>query len=116
MGRINSALLALALFAMLVGAARGEDSIINSDAVRAANIAYSDFERRLASRDDREGELAEYVLDPRNYDIGVSQTRDMYVVVFLLRKAPPYEYVIGGGGHYHLRKEDFTIVNFSGYK
>lgn len=116
MSLIHKTAVAFVLFLMSVGPGRGEDTTINSNAIRAANIAYLDFKNRLASRDDREGELADYVLNPQNYDIGISQTKDMYLVVFLPRKVPPYEYLIGGGGQYLVKKSDFKIVKFTGYK
>lgn len=97
-------------------AAYSENIEVSSSIIRAVQIAYADFENRLASRDDREGELAEYILNPKNYDIGISQTRNLYIVVFLPRKLPPNEYLIGGGGQYLIRKADLTILKFIGYK
>ena len=114
--KISSALFAVILLAVSAGAARGDDSRITSDAIRAANIAYIDFENRLSSRDDREGALAAYVLNPKNYDIGISQTKETYIVVLRPRRVPPYEYLMGGGGQYFIRKSDLMIVRFVGNK
>ncbi len=61
-------------------------------------------------------ELLEFSRNPRNYDMGVSQTDDLYIVVFLPRRVPPFENVVGGGGEYRIRKSDLSVVRSMGYK
>src|SRR5690606_8115140 len=88
----------------------------------AVGVAYERFENELAVEYSGQvtgkeaGALSRFVGNPRNYDVGVSQTRDLYIVVFLPRRISPFENVVGGGGEYHIRKSDLKVVKFTGYK
>lgn len=86
-----------------------------ADALEAASVAYADFKVRLSSRSDA-GDLAMYLADPKNYDIGISQTDVSYIVVFIPRRTGSYKYLIGGGAQYQIRKSDLSIVKFVGGK
>lgn len=84
--------------------------------LEAAEVAYRDFSGRLELERDvePEWEFSDYVLKVENYDIGLSQTTDFYIVVFLLMKSDAA--ITGGGGEYKIRKTTFEIVEFTGYE
>lgn len=105
--------LLLALFFWIGKAFAGEQKP-SSNVVDATRVAYEDFEKRLAERTDREGNLAQFVLNAKNYDVGVSQTDSEFVVVFKPKQTP--RRILGGGGQYFIRKSDLSIVGFMGYK
>jgi hypothetical protein len=88
--------------------AAGPDAIIT-----AAEVARENFETQLA-KDTSEWKYASYVKDVENYDIGISQNQNSYVVVFILRKRGTH--LKGGGGEYHVDKTTLRITRFKGYE
>ncbi|UNK42109.1 hypothetical protein MNO14_14345 [Luteimonas sp. S4-F44] len=100
----------------------GQRMIHGSDIAKAASIAYEKFKIDLASEYSGhpvvEGaeKLLEFSREPGNYDMGVSQTEEFYIVVFLPRRVPHFENVVGGGGEYRIRKTDLALVGSKGYR
>ncbi|MEN5118181.1 hypothetical protein ABE488_12725 [Luteimonas sp. TWI662] len=99
--------------------ARSADGV---SVAKAAAVAYArfeaDFEREYSEHPISEDtiKLLAFSRNPGNYDLGVSQTDELYVVVFLSRRVPPFENVTGGGGEYWVRKSDLSVVRSIGYK
>lgn len=119
----RAALSALLLLLLLqFNSARGDDRMVASDVAKAANVAYARFSNDLAERYsdhpniEESAGLLEFSRNPRNYDMGVSQTDDLYIVVFLPRLVAPFENVAGGGIEYRIRKSDLSVVRSIGYK
>lgn len=119
----RATLSALFLLSLLqINSARGDDRLSTPDVAKAASVAYTRFVSELATRYsdhpilEETVELLEFSRDPHNYDMGVSQTDDLYIVVFLPRRVPPFENVVGGGGEYRIRKSDLSVVRSMGYK
>lgn len=104
---------ATALFAVLlaVGAPCLSKPKFASAAIEAASIAYADFKSKLKSRTG-DGELAAYLAEPDNYNIGISQTESVYIIVFVPRRSGSFKYLMGGGAEYQIRKSDMSIEGF----
>lgn len=86
------------------------------DAPQAAQIAVNDYTARLArERNAAPSELDQYVADIRNYDIGMRETGNAYIVRFTL-KQPKDRSIKGGGGEYKIKKGSLEIVRFTGYE
>ena len=83
----------------------------------AAEVAIKDFKTRLdnESTSTSEWEFSKFVFDIENYNIGLSQDRDHFVVVFLLRRHGN-DVIKGGGGEYWVNKSDLRIARFQGYE
>ncbi|MBB3344729.1 hypothetical protein [Luteimonas sp. RC10] len=103
-----------------IARAADNGSIVN--VAKAAAIAYArfevDLERGYSEHPISEDtiELLVFSRNPGNYDMGVSQTNELYVVVFLPRRVPPFENVTGGGGEYRIRKSDLSVMSSMGYR
>ncbi|WP_132984850.1 hypothetical protein [Luteimonas terricola] len=61
-------------------------------------------------------DLLKFAKNPESYSIGVSQTSETFIVVFLRRRVLPFERVVGGGGEYHINKADLSLIKFVAYK
>lgn len=114
-------LMALSALLGLANPALCADRTPGSGVESAVGVAREKFARRLA--DERSGralsrdeDLLSFLMNPDNYDVGVSQTMDLYIVVFLPRRIPPFENVVGGGGVYYIRKSDLAVIRFAGYE
>jgi hypothetical protein len=115
-------LISLLWAAMSFGSiARAADGVFVADVAKAAAVAYArfevDLEREYSEHPISEDtvELLAFSRNPGNYDMGVSQTNELYVVVFLPRRVPPFEHVTGGGGEYWVMKSDLSVVKSIGY-
>lgn len=82
-----------------------------SPILRAAEVARHDFSLKLKSF-PAETEYDRFVENIDNYDIGLSGSGDVFVVVFKLRARRGT--IAGGGGTYKIRKKDLAIINFVG--
>ncbi len=120
--RLLVAILMVFAFASSAGASSDNDNAAVPNAGEAARIAYAGFERELTKQyagevpNKETAALLDFSRDPRNYDMGISQTDDIYVVVFLPRRTPAFEYIIGGGGRLEISKSDSTIRRFIWYR
>ena len=100
------------LFAGSLCAADG----LRVDAPQAAQIAVNDYSERLAKERELDpSDLSRYVTDIHNYDIGMRETGDAYIVRFTL-KQPKGRSINGGGGEYKIKKGSLEIVSFTGYE
>ncbi|MFZ2753441.1 MAG: hypothetical protein WAZ48_08325 [Lysobacteraceae bacterium] len=84
--------------------------------LQAGMAALGDYEARLDVRKKNEEKsgLANYVFEINNYDIGLSESRDHYVVVIRLRKNE--EGMEVGGATYWVDKKSMEIANAVGFK
>lgn len=120
--RMHAALIVLSLSVFSAIPVSGSDRTYKSDVARVVEVAFDQFSVQLEAQhadevaDAAAAGLLAYTKDPQNYDIGFSQTGDSYVVVFLQRRVPPFENVVGGGGEYHIRKSDLSVIKFVGYE
>lgn len=90
-----------------------------SEVVRIATKKFSEHLKEYYADEEavpETADLLEFSKGSESYSIGISQTDEMYIVVFLRRRVPPFERVVGGGGEYHFRKSDLAIIKFIGYK
>jgi hypothetical protein len=120
--RMHAALLILWLSLFPGIPVSGSDRTYNADVARVVDVAVDQFSLQLEAQyadevaDAAAAELLAYAKNPQNYDLGFSQTGDSYVVVFLPRRVPPFENTVGGGGEYHIKKSDLSVIKFVGYK
>lgn len=80
--------------------------------VRAAQVALDDYSRRLKTESKEEWEYTAYVTNLANYSVGLSVSRDSYVVVIRLNKTDVR--IHGGGGTYYVEKSTYKIIRFVG--
>lgn len=98
------------VFALSVGAGDLDQ------ALGAGRIAAENFEKELLGQqakitiDESNKALVEYVYDRRNYSIGISRGKGIYVVVFSL-KQDAAERVLGGGAMYEIDADTLKITN-----
>lgn len=83
---------------------------------QAGMTASIDYETRLRARKKEEDgtNLAKYALDISNYDIGMSESNDYYVIVIKLRKNE--EGMEVGCATYWIEKKTMKIANAVGFK
>ena len=81
----------------------------------ALSIAVGDFTDRLSKeKGDPKSELWRFLHNIDNYSIGMSQSHDYFIVVFIPRQLSTP--IRGGGGEYRIRKGDLGIESFNGYE
>ena len=102
-----SVFLALAL----IGNVRAEDRC--PPLLRAAEVARHDFSSKLKSF-PAETDFDKYVENIDNYNVGLSDAGEAFVVVFQLKKRERGEIIKGGGATYRIRKKDLVIISFVG--
>jgi len=85
------------------------------DAPQAAQIAVNDFTERLAKERDLSTDTGVYIADIHNYDIGMRETDDAYVIRFSPKPRPGHR-IFGGGGEYKIKKGSLEIIRFNGYE
>ena len=108
-GWVFAAVLALASHAYAAA------PIDHARSLEAARMAMGALEERLQKEPD-DWEFATYVKDIRNYDIGISENKQVYVVVFVLRDIPGQGPFNGGRADFYLDKRTLKVVRFVGHK
>lgn len=78
----------------------------------AGEVARKLFIQKLGEEPVRNTDLSRYIKNINNYDIGIGDSGDCYVVVFRLRDRR----IIGGGGEVWVKKDGLKVVKFSGYE
>ncbi|WP_144436680.1 hypothetical protein [Lysobacter antibioticus] len=84
----------------------------NSAIFDAGEVARKLFIQKLGEEPARNTDLSRYIRNINNYDVGIGDSGECYVVVFRLRDRR----IIGGGGEVWVRKSDREVVKFSGYE
>jgi len=87
--------------------AQGKSRILD-----AAETAREKFASELGKRKPSDWEWEKYVSNVDNYDIGLSESPELYVVVF----TPREKRIRGGRYEYWVSKSDLKIVKFKGYE
>ncbi len=80
----------------------------------AAQIARADYQLKIKDKELFPEHLYVIYSKVENYSIGISETKIYYVVVFIPKKFG--RKMNGGGGEYLIRKSDFGIESFLGYR
>lgn len=80
--------------------------------IEALNIASDEFDGRLQKIRDGKSTRADYMSQRKNYSAGLSESNDLYVIVFI----PTDKNIIGGGMEYRISKKDLKIVKIVGYE
>lgn len=107
---ISFLLVAIAVFTPSVAYAQKDGA--ERKMVGALNVALGKFSDKLAKIDKSKSDHAKYMSQSENYDVGISESRGVFIIVFL----PKNRNIIGGGAEYHVRRDDFEIVKFVGYE
>lgn len=90
-------------------------------ALGAGRVAAENFEKELLGQqakitiDESNKALVDYVYDHRNYSIGISRRKGIYVVVFSL-KQDAAERVFGGGAMYEIDADTLRITSIKLYE
>lgn len=93
------------------GVVRAEDEC--PPLLRAAEVARHDFSSKLKGF-PTETDFDKFVENIDNYNIGLSDAGEAFVVVFTLKKRKKGEVIKGGGAMYRIRKKDLAIISFVG--
>ncbi|MFK3651112.1 hypothetical protein ACI2IY_22150 [Lysobacter enzymogenes] len=80
--------------------------------IEALNVASDEFDGRLQKIKDGKSTHADYMSQRKNYSAGLSESNELYVVVFV----PTDKKIIGGGMEYRISKKDLKIVKIVGYE
>jgi len=112
----NSKMAFSGLMALILAGSMASSSLhagdVSAPILQAAGVARHDYSSRLKEFPAKT-EFDRFVENIDNYDVGLSDAGDNFIVVFKLRKKKG-EVVMGGGAIYTVRKKDLVIVNFSG--
>lgn len=111
-GRVLSGAM-LWIFAWLVASSDLRAGDACAPILQAAEIARHDFALRL-EKFPAKTDFDRFVEDIDNYDVGLSDAGDTFVVVLKLRKRERGEVIKGGGAVYKVRKKDLAIISFVG--
>lgn len=80
----------------------------------ATSVARSAFQAKLESKGIGRTTFEKYARDISNYSFGVSETPDVYVVIFILRRNE--DGTNSGGAEYWVGKKDMKIIHAVGFK
>jgi hypothetical protein len=102
------------IFVLLFCSAAYASDESESKIFHAAQIASTDYQLKIKDKELSPEHLYAIYSKVENYSIGMSETEAYYVVVFLPKKSG--RKMNGGGGEYLIRKSDFGIERFLGYR
>lgn len=100
------------MVAALASSVAYADDKVEGRAIEALKVASDKFSERLEKIKNGGSEHAGYMSQRSNYNVGVSESSDLYVVVFV----PSNRNIIGGGVEYRISKISMKIVKVVGYE
>jgi hypothetical protein len=121
-GRANLFVGAVVLSGLLLGVhvlerspAAQEGAGLTIRIFRAGEVAYRDFDERLARATDSSLPLSKFLGSMRNYEISLRDDGDTYIVTFLPTKFEGST-VRGGGAEYRIDKADLRVHDVIQFK
>ncbi|UNP30615.1 hypothetical protein [Lysobacter gummosus] len=103
------ALIIFLVIALTMFSVHGQEK---SRALEAASVARTKFISDLGKLKKTDWEWQEYISNADNYNIGISENKGNYVVVF----SPREKGIRGGVYEYWIRRSDLKVVRFRGYE